>query len=106
MADSGSTVIIAVNQILKIELPGDAASGNDWRKMSYDDEVVKRKGKNGGQSNYMLSDGASGSPGVYYFQFFGYAPGACKLYMEYGNKYKMGKEALKTFEIDIVVIPE
>jgi predicted secreted protein len=90
-----------VNQVLKIELPGDAASGSDWRKISYNDSTLLRKGK----SNYMLGNSAD-SPGVYYFRFLAINPGTSKIVMEFGNKYDMGKKATKTFELDVVVIPQ
>ena len=44
-SDNGKTIHLAVNQILKIELPGEASSGNDWRKMVYNDSIIIRKGK-------------------------------------------------------------
>lgn len=100
-SDSGKTINLMVGQILKIELPGDAASGSDWRKISYNDSVLIRKGK----SNYMLSSDAS-SPGVYYFRFSAINPGNSKIKMEFGNKYDDEKKATKTFELDVVVIPK
>lgn len=100
-SDSGKTVTIMVNQILKIELPGDAASGSDWRKISYNDSTLLRKKK----SNYMLS-GSGSSPGVYYFRFVATNPGTSKIVMEYGNKYDMDKKATKTFELDVVIVPQ
>ena len=99
-SDSGKTVNLVVGQILKIELPGDAASGSDWRKISYNDSVLIRKGK----SNYMLSSSGS-SPGVYYFRFSAINPGNSKIKMEFGNKYDDAKKATKTFELDVVVVP-
>lgn len=59
-ADSGSTVYLKVDQILKVELPGNTSTGNDWRKVAYDDNVILRKGK----PNYMLGDDRIGSAGV------------------------------------------
>ena len=90
-----------VGQVLKIELPGDASSGSDWRKMSYDDKVLLKKKK----GNYMLSDNPS-SPGVYYFRFTAINPGNSHIVMEYGNKYKDEKKATKTFELEVIVVPK
>lgn len=59
-ADSGSTVYLKVDQILKVELPGNTSTGNDWRKVAYDDNVILRKGK----PNYMLGDDRIGSASV------------------------------------------
>lgn len=99
-SDSGETVTLMVNQILKIELPGDAASGSDWRKISYNDSTLLRKGK----SNYMLGTSES-SPGVYYFRFLAINPGVSKIVMEFGNKYDLAKKATKTFELDVIIVP-
>lgn len=99
--DSGKTITMMVNQVLKIELPGDAASSSGWRKLSYNDSIFLRKGK----SHYMLSsDGRS--PGVYYFRFLAVAPGNSKIKLEFGHKYDAGKKATKTFELDVVVVPQ
>jgi len=100
MADSGTTVHLAVDQILKIELPGNASTGNNWRKIVYTDSVMVKMGK----QNYVLSDERDGSAGVYYFRFKGLAPGTGKIYMEYGSKFDSSKEPLKVFELEVVVI--
>lgn len=97
--DSGSTVYLKVDQILKVELPGNTSTGNDWRKVVYDDKVILKDGK----PNYMLADERIGSAGVYYFKFRAVAPGESKLFMEYGSKYESEKEALKIFELEVVV---
>ncbi len=99
-ADSGSTVHLKVGQILKIELPGNASTGNDWRKAAYDDQVIAKKGR----PNYMLADDRIGSAGVYYFKYRAIAPGVTKLYMEYGSKYDDEKDPVKTFELEVIVV--
>lgn len=101
-ADNGKTIHLAVNQILRIELPGNASTGNDWRKMEYNDSVIIRKGK----GNYMLADTdpMMGNSGIYHFKFLAINPGTSKLYMEYGNKYKYDKAPVKTYELEIVVV--
>ncbi len=91
---------MVVDQILKVELPGNTSTGNDWRQIAYNDSVIMRNGK----PNYMLADDRMGSPGVYYFRFRAISVGTSKLYMEYGSKYDSGKKALKTFELDIIVV--
>jgi predicted secreted protein len=89
-----------VDQILKVQLPGDAASGSDWRQMAYNDSVIIRKGK----SNYMLGDGSTSDPGIYIFRFVAKAPGKSKLLMEYGDKYDSDEAATRKFELDIIVV--
>jgi len=98
--DSGTSIHLMVDQVLKVELPGDATSGSDWREMRYDNVILQKKGK----GNYLLGDGTT--PGIYYFRFKAMIPGETKLYMEYGNKYDSDKKATKVFEIDVVVIPK
>ena len=98
-SENGSTVHITIDQILKIELPGDATSGNDWRKLAYEDSLLVKSGK----SNYMLGDGGGGSPGVYYFRFKAIAAGSSQLFLEYGSKYDSDEKAIRRFEITVVI---
>lgn len=99
-ADSGTTVHLAVDQILKVELPANASTGNNWRKISYNDTVLIKMGK----PNYVLSDDRDGAAGKIYYRFKGLAPGTCKLTMEYGSKYDSSKEPVKIFELDVNVV--
>ena len=98
-SDSGKTVHLVVDQILKIQLPGDAASGSDWRQIAYNDSVLIRKGK----GNYMLGDGSISAPGMYIFRFRALAPGESKIVMEYGDKWDSDKPVTKKFELEVVV---
>lgn len=98
-AQSGSTIDLVVGQLLKIELPANASSGNTWRKIAYEDTVLARKGK----PNYMLADDKIGSAGVYYYRFSAVGAGTSKLLMEYGSKYDDAKKPSKIFEITVVV---
>lgn len=72
--------------------------------MEYNESVMIQKGK----GNYMLSDGdpMMGESGIYHFKFLSINPGKTKLYMEYGNKFKNEKPAVKTYELDIVIISQ
>ena len=99
MADNGSTIDLVVGQVLKVELPSDASSGNTWRTFAYEDSVIIRKGK----PNYMLGNDGIGGSGVYYFRFKAIGPGTSKLYMEYGNKFGDEEKPLRTFEITLNV---
>ncbi len=98
-SDSGKTINLVVGQVLKLELPGDAQSSSNWRKMTYNDSVLIRKGK----PNYMLGHDAN-TPGVYYYRFTAINAGTSKVIMEYGDKFKDDKPASKIFEIDVVVV--
>ncbi len=98
-SESGSTIDMVVGQVLKVELPSNASSGNTWRKIMYNDSIIVKTGK----PNYMLADDRIGSAGVYYYRFKTIGPGTTKLVMEYGSKYDDDKKTLKTFDITIVV---
>jgi inhibitor of cysteine peptidase len=98
-SDSGSTIDMVVGQVLKIELPANASTGNTWRKIIYNDSVIVKTGK----PNYMLADDRIGSAGVYYYRFKSINPGKTSLYMEYGSKYDDEKQAVKIFKLDINV---
>jgi inhibitor of cysteine peptidase len=99
-ADSGTTVQLKSGQALIVELSGNPSTGNDWRKIIYDDQVIMEDGKR----DYKLDDDKIGSGGVYQYHFKALAPGKTKLFMEYGPKYDNQKEALKIFEIEVVVV--
>ncbi len=97
--DNGKTIDMVMGQVLKIELPSNASSGNTWRKIAYNDSVIVKSGK----PNYVLGDDGIGSAGMYFFRFKPIAAGTSKLVMEYGNKYDYGKKPLKVFELTVVV---
>lgn len=99
-ADSGKTIYMVVDQNLKLELAGDATSGNVWRSLSYNDTVMRLAGK----PNYMLADEQIGAAGVYYYRFRAVSPGKSTLIMEYGSKFDMAKEVIKTFVLEIEVL--
>lgn len=98
-SDNGKTIHMVIDQILKIELPSDAASGNDWRKIAYNKSQIIKSGK----PNYMLGDAGEGLPGVYYFRFKAIAAGTSQLYLEYGLKYDSDEKPVRTFEITVIV---
>ncbi|MEE4259183.1 MAG: protease inhibitor I42 family protein [Bacteroidales bacterium] len=98
-ADSGSTVNLKVNQVLIIELPGNPSTGNTWRTMVFDENIILKKE----DAAFTPKDDRIGSPGVYHYTFIARAPGKTKLYMEFGPKYDNEKEALKTFDLEVVV---
>ncbi|PLW94369.1 MAG: hypothetical protein C0591_12845 [Marinilabiliales bacterium] len=99
-ADSGTKVQLKTGQALKVELSGNPSTGNDWRKITYDDQVIMEDGKR----DYKLDDDKIGSGGMYQYHFKALAPGKTKLFMEYGPKYDDQKEALKIFEIEVLVV--
>jgi hypothetical protein len=43
--DSGKTFHLLVDDIIKLQLPGDPSTGNAWRKIFYNDSVLAGVGK-------------------------------------------------------------
>ena len=100
--DSGKTFHLLVDDIIKLQLPGDPTTGNAWRKIFYNDSVLIRVGK----KNYQIGDEVSGEGGFYYYKFRAVAPGKSVIKMEYGNRFDSKKKSLKNFEINVIVDDE
>ena len=100
--DSGKTIHVQIDDIVKLQLPGDPTTGNAWRKIFYNDSVLTRVGKN----NYQIGDEVSGEGGFYYYKFRAIAPGKSVIKMEYGNRFDSKKKSLKNFEINVIVDDE
>jgi len=98
-ADSGSTVYLKVNQPMIIELPGNPSTGNSWRSLEFDENIILKTD----DAVFTPNDERIGSPGVYQFTFKAISPGTTKLFMEFGPRYDEEKEALKTFDLEVVV---
>ena len=97
--DSGKTFHMLVDDVIKLQLPGDPSTGNAWRKIFYNDSVLTRVGK----KNYQIGNEESGDGGFYYYRFRAIATGKSNIKMEYGNRFDSKKKTLKTFEITIIV---
>lgn len=99
--DSGKTITLAKGQMLKIQLPANASTGNIWRNTIYNDSIISRIGK----PNYMLSDdGSVGATGTLTLRFRAINTGSSKLFMEYGSRFDINKPILKEFSLDINVV--
>lgn len=97
--ESGETFYVQIDDVIKLQLPGDPSTGNAWRKIFYDDSVVIRVGK----KNYKIGDQLTGDGGFYYYRFRAIAPGTSIIKMEYGNRFESDKKAIKHFEITVIV---
>jgi inhibitor of cysteine peptidase len=97
--ESGETFHIQIDDIIKLQLPGDPTTGNAWRKIFYNDSVLSRVGK----KDYKIGDEVTGDGGMYYYRFRAIAPGTSHLKMEYGNRFDSKKKTIKTFEITVIV---
>ncbi len=97
--NSGNTYNVQVDDIIKLQLPGDPSTGNAWRKIFYNDSVLTRVGK----KDYKIGDELNGDGGFYYYRFRAIAPGKSTIKMEYGNRFESKKKAIKYFEITVIV---
>lgn len=99
--DSGKTITLVKGQMLKVQLPANASTGNVWRKTVYNDSIITRVGK----PNYMLSDdGSVGATGTLTIRFRAINTGNTNLLMEYGSRFDINEPTLKEFTLDINVI--
>jgi len=97
--NSGNTYHVQVDDIIKLQLPGDPSTGNSWRKIFYIDSVIIRAGK----KDYKIGDEITGDGGFYYYRFMAIAPGKSAIRMEYGNRFDSKKKTIKYFEITVIV---
>ena len=99
--DSGKTITLAKGQMLKIQLPANASTGNVWRKTVYNDSIISRIGK----PNYMLSDdGAVGASGTLTIRYKAINTGTTDFFMEYGSRFDVNEPSLKEFTLSINVV--
>ncbi len=97
--ESGKTFHVQIDDVVKLQLPGDPSTGNAWRKIFYNDSVLTRVGK----KDYKIGDELTGDGGFYYYRFRAIAPGTSTIKMEYGNRFKSTEKATKHFEITVIV---
>jgi len=97
--DSGNTYHVQIDDIIKLQLPGDPSTGNTWRKIFYNDSVLIKVGK----KDYKIGDEVTGEGGFYYYRFRAIATGKSVIKMEYGNRFESKKKAIKHFEITVIV---
>ncbi len=100
MGDSGKTVAVAPGTTIKIELVSNKSTGNSWREMDYNHEVV---GLVGNPVYKKADSGLIGAPGTVVYTFKTKQKGQTKLQMQYGSPRNLDKKPLKSFELTIVV---
>jgi len=100
-ADNGKTIHLEVSQVLNVVLPVDSLAEYSWRNMEYNKSVLISLGNGNyvqSKKNYLADKQA-----IYRFEILAINPGASRLYIEYGNKKKLGDTPLKTFEVEVIV---
>ena len=98
MADNGTTINIAVGQVISIELPTDASVMRSWQNIKYNDSILVQKGK----PNHLLTSDVE-SPGVYQIKFEAVNVGTSNISLEYSKKMGKDKTPDNTFEIEVKV---
>ena len=97
--DSGKTVTVKPNQIISITLVSNRSTGNIWRNIKYDNDILRPAGDPVYEQahNHLI-----GAPGKVTYKFIALKPGVSNLLMEYGDAGNK-KPALKKFELEVVV---
>ena len=99
MEDSGKTVTLSPGDVVNITLVSNRSTGNTWRKVEYDKNVLEEVSD---PVYKMDRKNAIGAPGKVIYSFKALKKGVTKLYMEYGPM-DGSKPARKTFEVEFVV---
>ncbi len=99
MDDSGKTVNAKKGDIITITLVSNRSTGNTWRNIDYNSNIIIPVGEPVYQMN---KEKLVGAPGKVTYKFKAVAPGNTELKMEYGPGDK-SKPAIKKFELDIHV---
>ena len=99
MDDSGKSFDVKKGDIINITLVSNRSTGNLWRNIEYNNNVIEPAGEPVYQ---MDNEKLIGAPGKVIYKFEAAALGTTKLKMEYGPGDKT-KPAMKKFEIDIHV---
>ena len=100
MGDSGKTVTVAPGTTIKIELVSNKSTGNSWREIDYNHEVIELAGN---PVYKKAASGLTGAPGTVVYTFKAGQKGQSKLQMQYGSPDNPDKKPVKSFELLIVV---
>ncbi len=100
MNDSGKTISVSKGSMVKIELVSNRSTGNVWRQIDYDKNIIEQAGEAVYQKN---KNGLIGSAGKVIYVFKALKKGKTRLRMEYGSLGDKSKAPLKTFSLNIVV---
>ncbi len=97
--DSGKTITVKPNQIINITLVSNRSTGNLWRKIEYDNNILQQASD---PVYEQAHNNLIGAPGKVTYKFIALKTGVSKILMEYGDIGNK-KSALKKFELEVVV---
>ncbi len=102
-ADSGKSLIVRSNDLLKITLDGNPTTGYTWSVSDETGTILKQDG----DPQYTPSASGNmiaGSGGTYLFTFKAVQQGTAPLKFKYSQAWNPKGEAASTFEITVTVI--
>ena len=98
--NSGQTLKVSKGTIINVELVSNRSTGNSWRKVRFDDDIIMLTG----EPVYKKSKGGRvGSAGKVIYTFKAVDTGETEILMEYGSIYDKKKEPVKLFNIKVIV---
>ena len=100
MKDSGKTITVDPGTVIKINLVSNRSTGNNWRTIDYNHDIITQKGEPVYKKDSSNLIGAAGSVS---YSFKTLKSGTTDLSMLYGSFSNPDKEPLKKFELKIVV---
>ena len=100
MNDSGKTITVDPGTVIKINLVSNSSTGNSWRTIDYNHEIIAQQGEPVMKRNKSNLIGAAGSVN---YSFKALKSGTTNLSMLYGSSINTDKEPVKKFELKIVV---
>jgi len=100
MNDSGKTITVDPGTVIKINLVSNRSTGNSWRTINYNHEIIAQQGEPEYKKSSSNMVGAAGSVS---YTFKTLKSGTTNLSMLYGSFSDPDKEPVKKFDLKIVV---
>jgi predicted secreted protein len=98
--NSGQTVKVSKGTIINVELVSNQSTGNIWRKVRFDEDVLMLTGEPTYQKD---KSGRMGAPGKVLYIFKAVGTGETDILMEYGAAYDKEKAPVKQFNLKVIV---
>ena len=98
MRDNGHTVELELDTPFEIELEGNSSTGNTWKVVEIDTNVIQQIGKPG----FVPSGDLIGSGGTYTYRFQTVGNGETELVLAYSRSFESGEPPAKTFRMKVI----
>jgi inhibitor of cysteine peptidase len=98
-SNSGTSVNLSQNQLLKVSLHGNASTGYAWAVISETESLLPKQGV----PECVTDSSLTGAGGTYTFTFKAAAPGTAPLKLVYRRPWETGVAAAQTFEVTVVI---